>query len=74
LKPNLEAGAGFIIEVRDYTGMVLLAGAYRLGDMPLVVVKATTIRNGVHKVIQCRYKNVILERDNQVLKQAVQMK
>ena len=46
--------------------------AYNLSKLPILVAKATTMRQGVYTAIQSEYKSIYVEGDNKILIQGGQ--
>ena len=66
---SFGAAAGFVI--RDWSGRFIQAGTRFLEGAPIIVAKATTMRDGIHATLAAGYHHILVEGDNKVVIQAV---
>ena len=69
-KNSHSAAGGYVL--RDWSGHLLLAGAFNLGATSILVAEATAMRNGLRTAIEAGFNNIHIEGDNKTLIQAVQ--
>jgi len=69
-KNSHSAAGGYVL--RDWSGHLLLAGAFNLGAASILVAEATAMRNGLRTAIEAGFNNIHIEGDNKTLIQAVQ--